>query len=182
MIHVLGVLPAVEPRLEFDEYVPFTWTASAAVIPGPLLWRTGDMQSTLVVIKIHPDSQSLAAATLVSYGDSPVSEPIFPLATIRSEEGIPVVCKKGFPDAPYPRNRIDKIGSVTLAYCGSVLQIGFGDAQSAARAISAGRMHFLLDSQDLLCGIAVSDLGKSEQATITAALSSSSDELRHPSF
>lgn len=170
MIQFTGIDKGKSGNVVFDDYIPFSFKAYDGVLPGPRMWRTGDLSTNLLEAKIEPDNNRLVGVTLVSYNGEVVGKSIYPWMLMPMEVGLPIVDVSVFPATDFPSNRFDDPIALVVALYDSVLEIGFGNSASPCRRIVSGRLHFLINIEDLFCGLAISGITADEKARIAGIL------------
>lgn len=180
MLRVIGTdnLEADKGQLVCDGYIPLKFCASNEVLLGSFLWRTGDFKTSLLEFKINPTKGTIETVTLVCHSGTVQPHSLFSCGDFPVIHGLPVVDVRCFPSQDYPRNRIDKPSTLTIAFYNDNLEIAFNNKAKISHLIRNNNFIFVIDCNDQICGVVAVELSREQILNVSATLNLSPNDLR----
>jgi hypothetical protein len=174
MLRIVNTLPPSGGRLVIDDYIPFSFRLSEGVLPGPYLWRTGNLETSLLEITIDRDLHTIFGVTLTCFSGRLQEEVPQGYENAEVVEGIPAVDASVFPQQQnknaldFQLDRHDEPQEIRAYQKGSSVFLVFGEGMPN-RCIKTDRVGFF-ERESRLCGIGFFDLSASEISTVISLL------------
>jgi hypothetical protein len=163
MLRIIGHTSNCIGELEVDDYVPLAFRAHPALRPDPLLWRTGDLKSTLLEIKVDRTTGELFSVTLVTF-EGTLSPGKYPIdSNTQIVRGLPVVSVTELGGAVS-----DERQTLVLLQDHNQISVHFHSLVKANECYKVDRVSFLA-RDGILVGLSFDDLTPMEIEIIKGA-------------
>jgi hypothetical protein len=148
-------------NLYVDEYVPFSFRANEEVLAFPFLWRTGNLKTTLIEIKIHESSHAILGVTVPIYERAMAVEIPSVYLSPPTISGVPVVDLEG-----WSGRRRDEPAAVTFMHNADSFVMVMNAEVNPETTFGAGRARFFSHG-NTICAIGFFGLTRDEMRTAT---------------
>jgi hypothetical protein len=168
MLRVIGIAPTSSAELTVDPYIAFKFRAyeTGLPLPGPYLWYTGNLQTSLFELTIERSTGMVRGATLVLPGSDAVVQLQSGYEALPRKTGLPIIDRSALTTDIW-----DEPCNFTLLQKKNDVYIAFGSSWKPSSCLGVDRIAFF-EAEGFLCGVGFFQLTQEEMTLVKGTIPS----------